>query len=45
MEDHQKEKTFTIHDLPAPERPRERLQRLGAESLSAQELLEAVLGM
>jgi DNA repair protein RadC len=48
MEDNFKEyplkKSFTIHDLPQSERPRERLQRLGPESLSSQELLEAVLG-
>lgn len=37
-------KSFTIRDLPPAERPRERLQALGAESLSAQELLAAVLG-
>jgi DNA repair protein RadC len=37
-------KSFTIHDLPASERPRERLQRLGAENMSAQEILALVLG-
>lgn len=37
-------KSFTVRDLPQSERPRERLKRLGPESLSAQELLEAVLG-
>ena len=37
-------KSFTIHDLPKSERPRERLQRLGAESLSSQELLALILG-
>jgi DNA repair protein RadC len=37
-------KNFTVRDLPQEERPRERLQRLGAESLSAQELLAVVLG-
>jgi len=42
-EDKQK-KSFTIHDLPQSERPRERLKRLGPESLSSVELLEAVLG-
>ncbi len=36
--------SFTVRDLPEYERPRERLQRLGAENLSAQELLAAVLG-
>lgn len=37
-------KGFTIHDLPKSERPRERLQRLGAEALSSQELLALILG-
>lgn len=37
-------KSFTIHDLPAPERPRERLLKLGAEALSAQEILALILG-
>ena len=37
-------KAFTIHDLPASERPRERLQKLGAEALSAQEILAVILG-
>ena len=36
--------SFTIHDLPVSERPRERLQKLGVEALSAQELLAVVLG-
>lgn len=35
---------FTVRDLPRSERPRERLQRLGAENLSVQELLAVVLG-
>jgi DNA repair protein RadC len=35
---------MTIHDLPVAERPRERLQRLGAEALSAQEILALILG-
>ncbi len=39
------EKTsFTIHDLPKAERPRERLQKHGAETLSFQELLALILG-
>ncbi len=38
------EKSFTIHDLPVSERPRERLQKYGAESLSAQEILALILG-
>ena len=39
-----KESTFTVRDLPKPERPRERLQKFGAEALSAQELLALVIG-
>lgn len=35
---------FTVHDLPTPERPRERLKRFGPEALSAQELLALVIG-
>jgi len=35
---------MTIHDLPLSERPRERLQRLGVEALSAQEILALILG-
>ncbi len=35
---------MTIHDLPAADRPRERLQRVGAEALSAQEILALILG-
>jgi len=38
------EKSFTIHDLPASERPRERLQKLGVAALSAQEILALILG-
>ena len=37
-------KSFTIHDLPVSERPRERLQKFGVEALSAQELLAIILG-
>jgi DNA repair protein RadC len=36
--------SMTIHDLPLADRPRERLQRLGAEALSAQEILAVILG-
>jgi len=36
--------SFTIHDLPAAERPRERLQKFGAEALSAQEILALIMG-
>ena len=39
-----KETSFTVHDLPRAERPRERLQKFGAEALSAQELLALVIG-
>lgn len=34
---------FTLRDLPVRERPRERLQMLGASSLSMQELFEIIL--
>ena len=37
-------KSFTIHDLPFFDRPRERLKELGPESLSVQELLAVILG-
>jgi DNA repair protein RadC len=36
--------SFTIHDLPRAERPRERLKTLGAEALSGQELLALIIG-
>jgi DNA repair protein RadC len=36
--------SFTIHDLPLGERPRERLLKLGSEALSAQEVLAVILG-
>jgi DNA repair protein RadC len=36
--------SMTIHDLPVADRPRERLQRLGIEALSAQEILALLLG-
>lgn len=35
---------FTVRDMPVQERPRERLQRLGPEALSSQELLALILG-
>ena len=35
---------MTIHDLPIADRPRERLQRIGVEALSAQEILALILG-
>ena len=37
-------KSFTLHDLPVSERPRERLQKFGVEALSAQEILALILG-
>jgi DNA repair protein RadC len=36
-------KSYTIRDLPLAERPRERLQKFGAEALSAQEILALLL--
>jgi DNA repair protein RadC len=39
-----KRDSMTIHDLPIADRPRERLQRLGVEALSAQEILALILG-
>lgn len=35
---------MTIHDLPLADRPRERLQSVGVEALSAQEILALILG-
>jgi len=37
-------KSFTVHDLPKDERPRERLVKFGEQALSAQELLQLILG-
>lgn len=37
-------KSFTVHDLPLSERPRERLAKLGTEALSSQEILALILG-
>lgn len=37
-------KTFTVHDMPKQERPRERLRRLGPDALSSQELLALIIG-
>jgi len=37
-------KSFTIHDLPKEERPRERLVKLGEQALSVPELLQLILG-
>jgi DNA repair protein RadC len=39
-----RKKSFTIHDLPISERPRERLLKFGSEALSAQEILALILG-
>jgi DNA repair protein RadC len=39
-----KESSFTVHDLPKSERPRERLKQFGPEALSAQELLALIIG-
>jgi DNA repair protein RadC len=36
--------SFTVHDLPLGERPRERLFKLGSEALSAPEILALILG-
>jgi len=36
--------SFTVHDLPVSERPRERLAKLGSEALSSQEILALILG-
>lgn len=36
--------SFTVHDLPLGERPRERQLKLGSEALSAQEILALILG-
>ncbi len=37
-------KSFTLHDLPKEERPRERLVKFGEQALSTQELLQLLLG-
>src|SRR3989344_886208 len=37
-------KSFTLHDLPQEERPRERLTQFGEQALAAQELLQLILG-
>ena len=36
--------TFTVHDMPKQERPRERMQRLGPDVLSSHELLALIIG-
>lgn len=37
------DKSFTIHDLPHAERPRERMQKHGAEALSTAELIAVLI--
>jgi DNA repair protein RadC len=44
MENENKIRSFTMHDVPPEERPRERMQKLGSEKLSAQELLAIIMG-
>jgi DNA repair protein RadC len=44
MEEYELKSEFTIRDIPSSERPRERLQQLGAENLSALELLAVIMG-
>ncbi len=39
-----KNRSYTVLDMPKSERPRERLQRLGPEALSIQELLAIIIG-
>ena len=36
-------KSFTLHDLPVEERPRERLKKVGVDNLSIQELLALII--
>ncbi|HLL60849.1 MAG TPA: DNA repair protein RadC [Candidatus Nitrosocosmicus sp.] len=36
--------SFTVHDLPIEERPRERLVKFGSEALTSQELIALILG-
>ncbi len=38
-----KNRTYTVRDLPIEERPRERLQRIGVDNLSTQELLALII--
>jgi len=37
------DKSFTLHDLPQEDRPRERLKKVGVDNLSIQELLALVI--
>jgi len=36
--------SFTVHDLPMQQRPRERMMKEGAEKVLAQELIAVLLG-
>jgi DNA repair protein RadC len=36
-------KSYTLHDLPQEERPRERLRKVGVDNLSLQELLALII--
>ena len=38
------QRSFTLHDLPRAERPRERFELYGPEALSTYELLAIILG-
>ena len=38
------QRTYTVRDMPASDRPRERMKRLGAEALSTAELLACIMG-
>ncbi len=38
-----KKKTYTVRDLPIEDRPRERLQKVGVDNLSTQELLALII--
>jgi DNA repair protein RadC len=44
MDNDPKVRSYTIRDIPRAERPRERMQSLGADKLSAQELLAIIMG-
>ena len=44
MKELQPKESFTVRDMPAYDRPRERLQRLGVENLSAVEIMAVLLG-
>jgi DNA repair protein RadC len=44
MKDYSPKESFTVRDMPVKDRPRERLQRLGVENLSAIEIIAVLLG-